>query len=394
VNTVKPVVSGTASVGSTLTSTTGTWTGSTTMAYARQWMRCTSTATSSCTAISAATAATYVPVTADAAGYVRVRVTASNVKGSLVVLSEPTAAVVVPVFPVAVTVKPVVTGSPVAGVTLSSTTGTWTGTTPIAYARQWQRCTSTATSSCAAIGGATASSYLLTTADIGRYLRQRVTASNASGPVEALSEGTPVVTAPVVAPANTIKPVVSGAAVIGVALSSTTGTWSGTAPLAYARQWMRCTSTATTACSAISGATGASYALATADVGRFLRLLVTASNAKGSVQALSEPTAGVATAGAKPALVSAPAITGAVRAGAQLVASTGTWTGGAPMTFSVSWATCAPGSSTCYYNGATGTTFTPPMGTPVGTRIVAVVTAQNLAGVAYGQSTTSAPLAA
>jgi hypothetical protein len=145
---------------------------------------------------------------------------------------------------------------------------------------------------------------------------------------------------------------------------------------------------------AITGATGASYVLATADLGRFLRLRVTGSNAKGSVLSLSEPTAAVATAGAKPALVSAPAITGTVRAGSALVASPGTWTGGAPMTFAISWATCAPGSSTCYYNGATGTTFTPPAGTPVGTRIVAVVTAQNLAGVAYGQSLTSAPLAA
>ncbi|MEA2149684.1 MAG: hypothetical protein QOD69_1514 [Solirubrobacteraceae bacterium] len=394
VNSVTPVVTGTASVGSTLTSTTGTWSGSTTMAYARQWMRCTSAATTSCTAISGATAATYVPVTADAASYVRVRVTASNVKGAVVVLSEPTAAVVVPVLPVANTVKPVVSGSPVGGVTLSSTTGTWTGTAPIAYARQWQRCTSTATSSCAAIGGATGASYLLTTADIGRYLRQRVTASNARGPVEALSESTAVVTAPLVAPANTVKPAVSGAVVIGVALSSTTGTWTGTAPLAYARQWMRCTTAATTSCAAIGGATGASYVVTTADVGRFLRLRVTGSNAKSSVQALSEPTAAAATAGAKPALVNAPAITGTVRAGSQLVATTGTWTGGAPMTFTVSWATCAPGSSTCYYNGATGTTFTPPLGTPVGTRVVAVVTAQNLAGVAYGQSMTSAPLAA
>jgi hypothetical protein len=187
---------------------------------------------------------------------------------------------------------------------------------------------------------------------------------------------------------------VSGAAVIGATLASTTGTWTGTAPIAYVRQWMRCTTTATTSCAAIAAATGASYVPVTADLGRFLRLRVTGSNAKGSVLALSESTAAVATAGARPALVNAPAITGTVRAGSQLVASTGTWTGGAPMTLTVSWATCAPGSSTCYYNGATGTTFTLPAGTPVGTRVVAVVTAQNLAGLAYGQSPTSAPLAA
>jgi hypothetical protein len=64
------------------------------------------------------------------------------------------------------------------------------------------------------------------------------------------------------------------------------------------------------------------------------------------------------------------------------------------MTFTVSWATCAPGSSTCYYNGAVGSTYTPPADTPVGSRVVVVVTAQNIVGVAYGQSPPSAPLGA
>ncbi|HTN25096.1 MAG TPA: hypothetical protein VL120_13980, partial [Solirubrobacteraceae bacterium] len=252
----------------------------------------------------------------------------------------------------------------------------------------------TATTSCAAIAGATGASYALVSADAGRVLRLRVTASNAKGAVEALSEPTAVVTVPAVAPANTVKPALSGSAVAGATLASTTGTWTGTAPIAYARQWMRCTSTATTSCAAIAGATGASFAATTADVARYLRVRVTASNAKGAVQVLSEPTAAVAAAGAKPALVSAPVISGTARVGALLTASNGTWTGGPGMVFTVSWATCAPGSNTCYYNGAVGSTYTPPANTPVGSRIVVVVTAQNAAGVAYGQSMTTEPLAA
>jgi hypothetical protein len=121
---------------------------------------------------------------------------------------------------------------------------------------------------------------------------------------------------------------------------------------------------------------------------------VTASNAKGSAAAQSEPTAIVSTPGGKPVMVTPPAITGVARVGSPLTATPGTWTGGAPMTFAFSWATCAPGSSTCYYNGVTGPTFTPPAGTPAGTRVVLVVTVQNAAGVSYGQSMTSAPLAA
>jgi len=96
----------------------------------------------------------------------------------------------------------------------------------------------------------------------------------------------------------------------------------------------------------------------------------------------------------KPVLVTAPAITGTARVGATLTATPGTWSGALPMTFTVSWATCAPGSNTCYYTGATGSTFAPPASTPVGTRVVIVVTARNAAGVAYGQSMATAPLAA
>jgi subtilisin family serine protease len=130
------------------------------------------------------------------------------------------------------TVAPAVTGAALVGTTLASTTGTWTGSEPIAYARQWMRCTTTATTSCTAIAGATGASYVLATADAARNLRVRVTASNAKAAVVALSEPTAVVTVPVVAPANTVKPVVSGSPVAGETLSSSTGTWTGTAPIA------------------------------------------------------------------------------------------------------------------------------------------------------------------
>jgi hypothetical protein len=134
--------------------------------------------------------------------------------------------------------------------------------------------------------------------------------------------------------------------------------------------------------------------LVTADVTRFVRVRVTAVNAKGSVDALSDPTAAVVAPSGKPTLVTSPEISGPARVGSTLSASTGTWTGGAPMTFKIEWATCAPSSNTCYYNGATGSTFTTPAGTPVGTRVVVVVSAQNSAGVSYGQSRTTEPLAA
>lgn len=84
-NSVAPTITGTARVGQTLTSTTGTWSGSPT--YTRQWF-------AAGVAIAGATSATYVPVAGDVGKAITVRVTATNDKGSVPVTSAPTAAVV------------------------------------------------------------------------------------------------------------------------------------------------------------------------------------------------------------------------------------------------------------------------------------------------------------
>ena len=73
-NTVAPVASGTLTVGSTLSVTNGTWTNSP-ASYAYQWQR-------GGTNISAATASTYVTVTADGGTSVGCLVTATNSSGS------------------------------------------------------------------------------------------------------------------------------------------------------------------------------------------------------------------------------------------------------------------------------------------------------------------------
>jgi hypothetical protein len=179
---------------------------------------------------------------------------------------------------------------------------------------------------------------------------------------------------------------------VGATLSSTTGTWSGTAPIAYKRQWVRCTTAAATACTDISGATADTYTPVAADVGRYLRVRVTATNPRASVTALSDATAAVTVAKSKPTLVTDPKIIGAARIGAPLTASPGTWTGAAPITFTFAWAVCAPGSNTCYYNGATGSTFTPPASIAAGSRVVVVVTAKNPVGTTFAQSMATAPL--
>ena len=76
INTVAPVVSGTATVGSTLTTTNGTWTGAPAPTFTYQWQRAGSN-------IGGATSSTYVLVTADGGNTVRCVVTATNAVGAV-----------------------------------------------------------------------------------------------------------------------------------------------------------------------------------------------------------------------------------------------------------------------------------------------------------------------
>lgn len=80
-NTVAPAISGTATVGQTLTTTDGTWAGDPTIAFTYQWQRSDDGATGWAN-ITGATANTYTLVSGDATKYVRSVVTATNGAGS------------------------------------------------------------------------------------------------------------------------------------------------------------------------------------------------------------------------------------------------------------------------------------------------------------------------
>lgn len=89
VNVAVPTISGTVSIGSTLTSTTGTWTGSPAPTFAYQWQRGT-------TNISGATNSTYTIQLGDAGNTLRCVVTATNPLGSASANSANTASVPLP----------------------------------------------------------------------------------------------------------------------------------------------------------------------------------------------------------------------------------------------------------------------------------------------------------
>ncbi len=89
-NTVLPAVTGTATVGQTLTTTNGTWAGNPTITFARQWQVGNSSDANdpSWANIAAATNLTFVLTSGQLAKYVRCRVTATNSTGSTVAFSN------------------------------------------------------------------------------------------------------------------------------------------------------------------------------------------------------------------------------------------------------------------------------------------------------------------
>jgi len=91
------------------------------------------------------------------------------------------------------TAPPSISGTTVKGQVLTANPGSWTNA-PTSYAYAWKRCDSSG-ANCAAISGASASTYTLGEADVGSTLRVTVIATNeAGGSAPALSAPTAVVT--------------------------------------------------------------------------------------------------------------------------------------------------------------------------------------------------------
>jgi hypothetical protein len=283
------------------------------------------------------------------------------------------------------TAPPTISGTAQQGQTLTASVGNWTGQVT-AYAYQWLRCNASG-AGCAPIGGATASTYVLAAADVGFTIRVAVTASSTSGSATAQSTQTGVVQPPPTPPANTSPPTISGTAQDGQTLTAGTGTWTGTAPIAYAYQWLRCDGSGAN-CAALAGATASGYVVASADVGSTLRVAVTASNAGGSTSARSSQTAVVVAA--PPANTSPPTISGIAQDGQTLTAGAGTWSGTPPLSFAYQWLHCDTSGAACVtIIGATATTYALTMADDGFTMRVAV-TATNSAGSASAQSAATA----
>jgi hypothetical protein len=186
-STAPPTISGTPAVGQTLTASTGSWSGKPT-SFSHQWQRCDAAGTA-CTPIVGATGQTYVVAEADTGATLQVAVTARNAVGARTASSAPTAVIQAAGAPVN-TSPPTITGVAQVGQTLTATTGSWNGS-PTSFSFQW--CW-TVTGGCAPIPGATAGTYVVGAADVGRTIQVGVFARNSLGTSYAVSAPTAPVT--------------------------------------------------------------------------------------------------------------------------------------------------------------------------------------------------------
>jgi trimeric autotransporter adhesin len=260
-NTAIPAVSGTPAAGHNLSCSNGTW-GADKVgellyrapeSFDYQWLKDNAP-------ISGQTTSTYAVTPGDPGHQIKCRVTASNFGGQTNATSAATAIKTKP----ANTALPTISGTPVSGKTLTCNKGTWTGSAPITYSYRWLR-------NNVAITGATASTYVVKTADVGKQLKCRVTANNAAGSTMATSAAVTVKTPP----RNTVAPKVTGTPKVGKTLTCAKGTWTGSAPITYKYQWLRNGAP-------IAGVTNATYVAKAADQNKFLSCKVTATNAAGS----------------------------------------------------------------------------------------------------------------
>jgi subtilisin family serine protease len=294
----------------------GSWTGSAPLSLSTvAWVRC-DAGGANCTTVG--TTSRYTVQSTDAGYTFELRITVKNNLGQVTLTTAPSQPVgsAPPPSPPANTAPPVVSGTAQDGGTLQTTTGTWSNS-PTGYAYQWQRCDSTG-ANCSTISGASSSSYIAQSADVGDTLEATVTASNNGGSANTTSAPTPVVGSappPPSPPANTALPAVSGKAQVGQTLTASSGTWSGS-PTSYTYQWQRCDSTGAN-CSTITGAGSSSYTAQAADLGDTLEATVTASNSAGSTNATSAPT---------PVVVSPPPLTETLTFSGSLTRKNGTQT--------------------------------------------------------------------
>jgi hypothetical protein len=195
-------------------------------------------------------------------------VTASNSLGVKGTPSALTNLITNPSAP-SVLANPAISGMPVDRAILATSSGTWSGVPTPTTAAQWQVCTDAAGTSCSDIAGATTATLKITFADLGKFFRVKVTATNRIGAVSVNSN----VLGPVTQATKLERaPTTFGFLQVGQEWSATQGTWNGAINPVFAFQWQRCEDEKGASCTDIEGATKKSYTIQSADKGFYIRV--------------------------------------------------------------------------------------------------------------------------
>jgi outer membrane protein assembly factor BamB len=185
-----PSVSGTPVATEAVGADVGVWTALPT-AYTYQWSLCDSGG-GNCSNISTnATGESYTPPDTDIGDTLDVTVTATNTSGTSSPVTSPPSNPIIEAQPANQTLPAISGTAPQVGDTLTASTGNWSNS-PTSYDYQWMRCVA---GGCAAIAGATSSTYVVADGDEDYGLAVTVTANNATGSAVATSTTTATVPA-------------------------------------------------------------------------------------------------------------------------------------------------------------------------------------------------------
>ena len=366
-----PTITGTATVGQTLTAvTTGIMDadGLTSVSYTYQWIRVDGGAE---TDISGATASTYTLVAADLGTTIKVKVSFTDDASNPETLTSDVSVIIARPANTAATGKPGITGTAQVGQTLTATVGTSADVdglpnpflTDVNTSFQWIRVATD--NSDTNIASATASTYTLVDADQGTTVKVRVSFTDDASNAETL---TSAATAAVSAAANTPAtgaPTITGTAQVGETLTAGTtaimdddGLTTVQAIGLYKFQWIRVATDNTE--TNIASAT-VTYTLVAADQGTTIKVTVSFTDDASNPETLtSAATAAVAAAPNTPA-TGAPTITGTAQVGQTLTAVTTAImdaNGLTSVSYTYQWIRVATDNTETNISGATASTYT------------------------------------
>jgi hypothetical protein len=232
-------------------------------------------------------------------------------------------------------VQPLLSGNGAIGTVVTSSTGSWTGFPTPTFTFDFKIDN-------ASVQNGESNTYTPLIGEDTKTLTVTVTATNSQGSVNADSSNSLVVGT---IPVNTVAPTVFGDNTFGSTLTTTDGTFTGTAPITYTYQWNRNDSP-------IAGQTANTYVIGSSDSLANITCEVTGTNSYGFDSEVSNT---ITVENFAPVNTVAPTVSpsGTQSTGTLITANTGTWTGVAPITFEYKWT-----RNGIAISGATASTYT------------------------------------